>query len=100
MRELEPPVVEVHVTDNGPGMTAHERSRAFDRFWRAHPRRQGDFGGNGLGLPIVAKLVVADGGEVHLDEAPGGGLDAVITLRPVELLPPPEGERRRRALYR
>lgn len=99
-RPLEPAIVEVHVTDNGPGMTPHERTRAFDRFWRADPRRRGDFGGSGLGLPIVAKLVRADGGEVRLDESPGGGLDAVITLRAAELLPPPEGERRRRALYR
>ena len=98
--EAEPPTVEVHVTDNGPGMTAHERSRAFDRFWRADPRRRGDFGGSGLGLPIVAKLVRADGGEVRLDEAPGGGLDAIVTLPAVQLLPPPAGERRRRALYR
>ena len=99
-RELDLPIVEVHVTDNGPGMTPHERTRAFDRFWRADPRRSGDFGGSGLGLPIVAKLVRADGGEVRLDESPGGGLDAVITLRAVDLLPPPDGERRRRALYR
>lgn len=99
-RATVPPTVEVHVTDDGPGMTAHERSRAFDRFWRADPRRRGDFGGSGLGLPIVAKLVRADGGSVRLDEAPGGGLDAVVTLLAVELLPPPAGERRRRALYR
>lgn len=99
-RETEPPTVEIHVTDNGPGMTPHERSRAFDRFWRADPRRSGDFGGSGLGLPIVAKLVRADGGTVRLDETPGGGLDAVVTLPAVELLPPPAGERRRRALYR
>ena len=96
----ETPTVEIHVTDDGPGMTPHERSRAFDRFWRADPRRSGDFGGSGLGLPIVAKLVRADGGSVRLDESPGGGLDAVVTLAAVELLPPPAGERRRRALYR
>jgi signal transduction histidine kinase len=99
-RETEPSTVDVHVTDNGPGMTPHERSRAFDRFWRADPRRRGDFGGSGLGLAIVAKLVRADSGEVRLDETPGGGLDAVVTLLAVELLPPPAGERRRRALYR
>ena len=99
-RDSEPATVDIHVTDNGPGMTPHERSRAFDRFWRADPRRSGDFGGSGLGLPIVAKLVRADGGDVRLDEAPGGGLDAVVTLAAVELLPPPAGERRRRALYR
>jgi signal transduction histidine kinase len=27
--------VEVHVIDQGPGMTDAERKRAFNRFWRA-----------------------------------------------------------------
>jgi len=92
--------VELHVVDNGPGMTDHERARAFDRFWRANPRRSTDFGGSGLGLAIVAKLVHADGGSVRLDAALTGGLDAVVMLPAPALLPPPQGERRRRALYR
>jgi signal transduction histidine kinase len=37
--------------------------------------------GTGLGLAIVRRLVRADGGDVVLDEAPGGGLEAVVTLR-------------------
>ena len=64
--------------DQGPGMTSEQRARAFDRFWRAGP---GD-GGLGLGLAIVRKLVEADEGEVALFDAPGGGLDAVVRLRP------------------
>jgi signal transduction histidine kinase len=68
---------EVHVIDEGPGLPAADRERAFDRFWRASNRRS-RFGGSGLGLAIVQKLVVADGGDVRLDEAPGGGIDAVV----------------------
>jgi signal transduction histidine kinase len=70
------PWVELHVTDEGPGMTAEQRSRAFDRFWRAGP------GGSGLGLAIVRRLVEADEGEVELAAAPGGGLDAIVRLHP------------------
>jgi len=70
--------VELCVRDEGPGLSADERARAFDRFWRA---RQGG-GGSGLGLAIVRRLVEADGGEVELAEAPGGvGLDAIVRLR-------------------
>jgi signal transduction histidine kinase len=70
-------LVEVRVRDRGPGLTAEERARAFDRFWRA---RSGG-GGSGIGLAIVRKLAEADGATVVLDEAPGGGLDAVLRLR-------------------
>lgn len=73
------PWVELHLRDEGAGLTPEQRERAFDRFWRAG---SGD-GGSGLGLAIVKRLVVADEGEVELGEAPGGGIDAVIRLRPV-----------------
>jgi signal transduction histidine kinase len=69
--------VEVHVTDEGPGMTPDDRGRAFDRFWRARDGHDGF----GLGLAIVDRLVAADGGEVELQQAPSGGLDAVVRLR-------------------
>jgi signal transduction histidine kinase len=70
--------VELRVRDQGPGLTAEQRARAFDRFWRAGSGG----GGSGLGLAIVRKLVEADEGEVELAEAPGGGLDAIVRLRP------------------
>lgn len=70
--------LELHVRDEGPGMSAEQRARAFDRFWRAPGAATH---GSGLGLAIVRKLVEADEGEVELAEAPGGGLDAVVRLR-------------------
>lgn len=72
------PWVELHLSDEGPGLTSEQRERAFDRFWRAGSGN----GGSGLGLAIVRRLVAADDGLVDLDEAPGGGVDAVVRLRP------------------
>ena len=66
---------EVHVVDEGPGLTDEERERAFDRFWRGRGE------GSGLGLAIVRQLVEADGGSVELRRADGGGIDAVVVLR-------------------
>ncbi|MFI0151372.1 sensor histidine kinase [Streptomyces lydicus] len=70
---------ELHVIDQGPGMTEATRHRAFDRFWRASDTHDD---GTGLGLPMVQQLTLAAGGEVALHPAPGGGLDAVVHFRP------------------
>ena len=72
-----PESVELHVVDEGPGLTTEQRVRAFDRFWRAGSGA----GGSGLGLAIVRKLVEMDAGTVELRDAPHGGLDAVVRLR-------------------
>lgn len=73
--------IELHVTDEGHGMTDEERARAFDRFWRARQERS-SLGGSGIGLSIVQKLVQADAGTVELRAADGGGVDAVVSLPP------------------
>jgi signal transduction histidine kinase len=73
--------VELHVTDQGPGMPAEQRQRAFDRFWRAP---SADREGTGLGLAIVRQLLEASGGTAELRPNPGGGLDAVARLRPAD----------------
>lgn len=71
--------VEIHVVDEGPGLTDEQRAHAFDRFWRASSTRS-ELGGSGLGLAIVRKLARADGGDAELRAAPDGGVDAVVVL--------------------
>jgi signal transduction histidine kinase len=71
-------VVEVH--DEGPGMSADEKARAFDRFWRG--RGLTGPSGSGLGLAIVKQLVTDDGGSVVLDDAPTGGLCVRLSWQP------------------
>ncbi len=70
--------VELHVVDEGDGLPPEERERAFERFWRAEGA---PVGGSGLGLAIVHQLATVGGGSAELREAPGGGIDAVVTLR-------------------
>jgi signal transduction histidine kinase len=69
--------VELHIVDRGRGLTPEARERAFDRFWRA---ADAPAGGSGLGLAIVRRLAESSGGRARLDAAPGGGIDAVVTL--------------------
>ncbi|MGW4876449.1 sensor histidine kinase [Streptomyces sp. NPDC004262] len=73
-----PHLAELHVVDQGAGLSEAERHSAFDRFWRAS---DADHDGTGLGLPMVRQLTRAAGGEVTLEPAAGGGLDAVVRLR-------------------
>ncbi len=72
-------MTELHVIDAGPGLTAEQRERAFDRFWRAGSTRT-ELGGSGLGLAIVRKLARADDGDVELRAAQPRGLDVVVRL--------------------
>jgi signal transduction histidine kinase len=62
------------VADDGPGMTPHERSRAFLRY------TTGSQNGTGLGLAIVHRLVTANGGTIRLADTPGGGLTVELEL--------------------
>jgi signal transduction histidine kinase len=84
--------VELRVRDEGPGMAPEERARAFDRFWQSGTaRRDGRPNGHfGLGLAIVRKLVVTDGGDVALEASPSGGLEVVVRVRRGEWDPPRE----------
>ncbi|MGW3726935.1 sensor histidine kinase, partial [Streptomyces sp. NPDC000851] len=94
LRDSRPCWVDLHVTDEGPGMTAEQRARAFDRFWRAPGAPKG---GSGLGLSLVQRLAHASGGEVNLHPAATGGLDAVVRLPSAE--PPPVRPRRPTPVY-
>jgi signal transduction histidine kinase len=64
---------ELHVIDDGAGLSAEAREHAFDRFWTA-----GKANGSGLGLSIAKRLVEADGGTIELRNGPAGGVDAVV----------------------
>jgi signal transduction histidine kinase len=79
--ESGPGRAELHVIDDGEGMTDADRARAFDRFWRGGDGAPAatELGGSGLGLAIVARLAATDGGSARLDRAPTGGIDAVVT---------------------
>lgn len=66
------------VCDHGIGMAPSERGRIFERFERAVSSRH--YGGLGLGLYIVRRIVDAHGGQIHVESAPSHGARFTVEL--------------------
>lgn len=64
----------LRVTDSGPGISAAERERVFDRFYRGSSVSADGHAphGSGLGLAIARAVAERHGADITLDEAPGG----------------------------
>jgi two-component system, NtrC family, sensor histidine kinase HydH len=63
------------VLDRGPGVPAPDRERAFDPFFTTKSR------GTGIGLAICRRFAVAAGATIALEDRPGGGCRARLSLR-------------------
>ena len=74
---------EIEVRDTGPGMSADQRERAFQRFYRS-----GDDGtdGFGLGLAIAREAVRVLSGTIELDSVPAAGTRIRIALPSAKIL--------------
>jgi two-component system sensor histidine kinase CiaH len=80
----------VTVEDDGPGMTAEDLSRIFERFYRADAARSRERGGSGLGLPIARWAVRSHGGDITARSLPGQGTVMTISLPlPLHSVPGP-----------
>lgn len=70
----------VTVADSGPGLSAEDQARIFERFYRVDASRQRNSkDGSGLGLSIVDAVMRAHGGDVTVASELGKG--AAFTLR-------------------
>ena len=70
----------IRVLDNGPGLPDALLEKVFDPFFRAEMSRNRDTGGSGLGLSIARNIVRAHGGDIHLNNRAGDGLEVVVEL--------------------
>jgi two-component system, OmpR family, sensor histidine kinase MtrB len=70
-------VTRIAVVDSGPGVPADQKERVFDRFVRFDTTGRP---GAGLGLAIVERHVIRLGGEVRVEDEPGGGARFVVDL--------------------
>src|SRR5690625_2687275 len=70
----------IQIRDHGPGISAEDAEKIFQRFYRADTSRDRDTGGSGLGLAIVAGIVSQHDGTVRYEDTPGGGATMVVRL--------------------
>lgn len=63
--------VVVEIEDDGCGMDETTRRRCFDRFYQGDRSHSGE--GNGLGLPLVGRIVQLLGGRIEVESIEGDG---------------------------
>ena len=73
------PMVNLDVSDRGPGLPEEELENIFLPFYRVDDARQRDTGGFGVGLAIAERAVRMHHGEVKARNRPEGGL--IVSLR-------------------
>jgi two-component system, OmpR family, sensor histidine kinase KdpD len=73
--------MDLRVIDRGRGVPTSEREQLFRPFQRLGDRDSGT--GVGLGLAVSKGFVEAIGGELYLEDTPGGGVTMVFNL-PIE----------------
>ena len=69
----------IDILDSGPGVSAEQLPRLFERFYRGESSRNRASGGAGLGLAICHSIALAHGGSLSAAHSPLGGL--WLTLR-------------------
>lgn len=81
VRANQPDRLVFEVSDTGIGMTPEQVARIFDTFEQADASTARRFGGSGLGMTIVRRLVDLMDGEITVDSRPGQGTRIGIVLR-------------------
>jgi PAS domain S-box-containing protein len=71
--------MEIRIIDSGPGVPKEYQTRIFERFTQI-PGMQSRKRGSGLGLTYCRLAVKAHGGEIWVEDNPGGGSKFIFTL--------------------
>ena len=69
---------EVVVADNGAGMSEETKKHIFEAFYQGDTSHKAE--GNGLGLPLVRRIVDLHGGRVDVESALGRGTAFTVRL--------------------
>jgi signal transduction histidine kinase len=67
---------EIAVIDDGPGIPADVKAKVFDWFFTTKPPGEG----TGLGLAVSREILQAHGGNLRIEDTPGGGATFLLDL--------------------
>jgi signal transduction histidine kinase len=73
-------MVQASVSDTGIGIPADQLDRIFERFYQVDGSATRKFGGAGLGLAIVQRIIEAHGGRIWVESELGRGSTFSFTL--------------------
>jgi len=73
-------LLNISVTDNGPGIRKDEQKHIFEKFYRGEESKQRVIKGLGLGLYYVKQIVEAHQGTITVQSAPGKGTSFKIKI--------------------
>ena len=69
------------VEDHGVGLSAADRARIFERFYRVDKSHSREQGGTGLGLAIVKHIATLHGGDAQVESEPGKGCRFTLRIK-------------------
>lgn len=73
-------LINICITDTGPGIYKEHLKRIFDRFYRVDKERARESGGAGLGLAVARKLAHLIGGNIQVTSIVGQGTTFTIEM--------------------
>jgi signal transduction histidine kinase len=71
--------VRIEVADQGVGIPAEDVERIFDRFYQVDNSATRKYGGTGMGLALVRRMVDAHGAQVEVESTVGEGTRVILT---------------------
>jgi two-component system sensor histidine kinase GlrK len=74
-------VLEVSVSDGGPGIQAEDLPHIFERFYQGRTKAKHATPGSGLGLALAKKVVEAHGGRIWIESEVKKGTTVRFILR-------------------
>jgi signal transduction histidine kinase/ligand-binding sensor domain-containing protein/DNA-binding response OmpR family regulator len=73
-------ILVIKIMDTGIGVSDNDKQHIFDRFYQVDGNHENSFGGSGVGLNLVKDFVEMHGGNVYVEDNPGGGCSFFVEI--------------------